>query len=269
MANKNIAVQEKAGIYTDRLEKIMRQRRHAPFYPRFWPERLAEMQRGIDSLDYETYIRRKPKGIFVCDMGELFGQWLPDKWIAEVLEAIGDDCNSMHRFYLLTKQPQNLIKFSPFPPNCYVGVSVTRNHQLADALKYLKQIQAKVKYFSFEPLLGFIHAKDLFQWINGANWLIIGALTGSKQELLDTVDRIEAGRKESQFTLMPYGNKWTLQPPIEWVEEIMRAADNAGVPVFLKDNLRNHLMRDDLAGYIKEPFANPMFGWKLRQEMPG
>ncbi len=91
------------------------------------------------------------KGIFACDMSDLFGIGIPEKWIREVIT----ECQlyPWHRFYLLTKQPQNLPQWSPFPENCYVGVSVTRNSQLDNALKYLKQIQATVKFISFEPLL--------------------------------------------------------------------------------------------------------------------
>jgi len=31
--------------------------------------------------------------------------------------------------------------------------------------------------------------------------------------------------------------KWTLLPRLEWVKDIVQAADGAGIPVFLKDNL--------------------------------
>ena len=98
-------------------------------------------------------------------------------------------------------------------------------------------IKASVKFISFEPLQGrdplaqdwdksFIKA--------GVNWLIIGAQT------------------------KPY------KPPrIEWVEEIVRAADRVGIPVFLKDNLL------ELVNY-KSPeteFAFNKEGY-YRQEMP-
>ena len=86
-----------------------------PFYPRFWEERY---------LDMTTQRIRKhcvsPRGIFVCDMSDLFGIGIPESWTRQVLEVCRN--KSRHRFYLLTKQPQNLAKFSPFPDNCWVGV---------------------------------------------------------------------------------------------------------------------------------------------------
>jgi len=71
-----------------------------PFYPRFWEERLKKPYNPI-----------MPVGVFVCDMGELFGDWVPRKWQEKIFEVIKD--RPQHRFYLLTKQPQNLIKFRP------------------------------------------------------------------------------------------------------------------------------------------------------------
>ncbi|GAH80520.1 unnamed protein product, partial [marine sediment metagenome] len=55
-------------------------------------------------------------------------------------------------------------------------------------------------------------------------------------------------------------------PKIEWVEEIVKAADKAGIPVFLKDSLRT-LVLDAVAKHQidREQF---LVGWELRQEMP-
>ena len=110
-----------------------------PFYPRFWEERLSE---GIFELG------RKPKGIFVCDMSDLFGIGIPDDWIKKILAVCKMSCNQQHRFYLLTKQPQNLIKWSPFPDNCWVGVTATNIDMTVAGLTSLSEIKADIKYIS-------------------------------------------------------------------------------------------------------------------------
>ena len=214
-----------------------------PFYPRFWENRLRE-QFGAYTAGAE------PKGIFVCDMGDLFGIGVPEHWTERVLDKIGRSWYREHRFYLLTKQPQNLAKWSLFPPNCWVGVTATSAKTgqggLYNAEEYLMQIEAKVKYISLEPLLQWDGAgKYVIQrgadggWID---WLIIGAQT------------------------KPYK-----PPKIERVEEIVRAADQAGIPVFLKDNLRP-LLVDALAKKLinRQRFfvKGEGYGWNLRQEMP-
>ena len=202
-----------------------------PFYPRFWPERLKELNPTGVALMVPW---SKDRGIFICDMSDLFGIGIPEDWTQQVLAEIKQ--YSWHRFYLLTKQPQNLIKFSPFPDNCWVGVSCSDEIMLTKAYSPLKAIQAKVKYISFEPLLNSDMSVVDLEWTLrdiGISWVIIGAQT------------------------KPYK-----PPKIEWVEEITEVCGKAGVPVFLKDNLKP-LLR---AG-----------GWKigehkwitwLRQEMP-
>ena len=176
------------------VEEYERQRTDS-FYPRFWEERLYHGWGG------------EPKGIFVCDMSDLFGQGIPREWIEKVLNMAR--AHHENRYYLLTKQPQNLIKWSPFPENCWVGVTATGSEYLSQALYVgLARIDGSIKFVSFEPLLGKskLDAVDLKDC--GINWLIIGAQT------------------------KPYK-----PPKIEWVREIVEAADKAGIKVFLKDNL--------------------------------
>ncbi len=110
-----------------------------PFYPRFWPERLEDVAVGSG------------KGIFVCDMGELFGDWVPREWQTEVFRVIRGSPDN--RFYLLTKCPWNLLKWSPFPQNVYLGITVTNQEMFNKAIYYLKMVDAKVKFLSMEPLL--------------------------------------------------------------------------------------------------------------------
>jgi len=254
-----------------------------PFYPRFWEERLSE---GIFNLGI------KPKGIFVCDMGDLFGIGVPEDWTKKILAVCRMSCYQQHRFYLLTKQPQNLIKFSPFPENCWVGVTATKTIQYTEAAYWLKEIEAKVKFISFEPLLERIAPKawpwQLFPEGNPkgiCDWLIIGACTGSLPEMVRLVDSYPC----ETLSIMRYGNKYTAQPPIQWLREIVEAADKAGVKVFLKDNLRGLSPKEPpfytkccaevngkdpcyeepcLSEHLVDECSKAPNFWMLRQEMP-
>lgn len=209
-----------------------------PFYPRFWPERLAEpCHLGKGQFGLAT----RPRGIFLDDMSDWMGDYWPREWTEQELQMMRD-C-PQHRIYTLTKQAQNLIKFSPFPDNCWVGVTVTNEgitypDMMEEACRALAEIKATVKYLSFEPLLSSIYKLDLLK-IWGINWVIIGAQT------------------------KPYK-----PPEISWVEEIVRACGKAGVPVFLKNNLKPLLGRDYSKGI--EGYA-PLWAYtshKLRQETP-
>jgi len=217
-----------------------------PFYPRFWQERLEEvLHRRIDS---------PLKGIFPCDMSDLFGIGIPEEWTRKVLSAI--ETNFYDRFYLLTKQPQRLPEFSPFPDNCFVGVTATNQQAYLDAIYTLVHVKAPIRYISFEPLLTEIPMTPE-QLMASINWLIIGACTGTVKEMSHLFD------KYPHLTPVQWEKKWTAQPRIEWVREIVEAADKAGVKVFLKDNLL------ELVNY-QSPETDFAFNKEgsYRQEMP-
>ncbi len=214
----------------DRVAKEAAYKEHSkdPFYPRFWPERMW--------LHPLVGSKRKPKGIFVCDMSDLFGIGIPEDWTRRVLDVIGK--HPQHRFYLLTKQPQNLEKFSPFPENAWVGVTATDSYSFSYAMFYLSGIKARVKYLSIEPFLEQILPHHI-GGIEGVDGVIIGSQT------------------------KPYK-----PPKIEWVEEIVKAADSAGIPVFLKDNLKPLILKEEkLPIWAMEKWKRSEF-FNLRQEMP-
>ena len=202
--------------------------REDPFYPRFWEDRLTEMElyTGVG------------KGIFVCDMSDLFGIGIPEQWTRRVIRDI--EMNRRNRFYLLTKQPQNLLKFSPFPDNCWVGVSATNMTMTIQALLRLSQVEARVKYISFEPLLSptYLVSEDLL--VGDIAWVIIGSQT-----------------------------KPDKPPEVEWVEGIVKACDKAGIPVFLKDNLKPLIQEIGMsqASWAAREWVQCKYPI-LRQEMP-
>jgi len=118
---------------------------------------------------------------------------------------------------LLTKQPQNLVKFSPFPSNVWLGVSVTSQVQLRPAIWGLTDVQCNKRFLSLEPLLENVFDQVLpAEWDDYIDWVIIGSQT------------------------KPYK-----PPKIEWVKEIVDACDKAHIPVFLKNNLRPLLIPED------------------------
>lgn len=220
------------------------------FKPTIYPEAL-----------FSPLYLKKPSRILCAFMGDLFWDcpvFNPERVLTPSLpNPIPSACFTLHgtlrqiifgvaracpqhTFIFLTKQPQNLIKFSPFPPNCWVGVTATNAKMLREALMYLEEIRASVKYVSLEPLLGQIYDPLYFlnalpDFLSVIDWVIIGAQT------------------------KPYK-----PPKIEWVEEIVRACDKAGVKVFLKDNL----LGMDL------PYNDMFFPYecagsrRLRQEVP-
>lgn len=220
-----------------------------PFYPRWWPERLDKI-RAI----------KKPTGIFLDDMSDWMGDYWPEEQTRHELQVMRD-C-PQHRFYTLTKQPQNLPHWE-FPENCWVGVTATDAVLFDKAISYLQDIEATIKYISFEPLLKRCDVKDTGRGnpLKGIDWLIIGACTGPYSEMLDLHHRLNG--HTPAIELKPLGNRYSLQPRIEWVREIVEAADKAGVKVFLKNNLRPIIPCSPR--YMKQKGEDDI---ELRQELP-
>ena len=94
---------------------------------------------------------KKPSRIFVGSTMELFGEWVKYWWLKTIFDYAL--LYPQHTFIFLTKQPTELIKWSPFPRNTYIGVSVTNQSQYDNAMKYLATVEAPVKFLSLEPLL--------------------------------------------------------------------------------------------------------------------
>ena len=109
-----------------------------------------------------------PKGskVFVGSTMELFGDWVKREWLETILTICRQRDDVIWIF--LTKQPQNLIKWSPFPlpPNCWVGVSATDHIMFASAYYHLTNIRAKVKFISIEPLLNWDERSGVTQAFN-------------------------------------------------------------------------------------------------------
>ncbi|KKN12104.1 hypothetical protein LCGC14_1019750 [marine sediment metagenome] len=196
-----------------------------PFYPRFWPSRLEEIRR-----------RKLPTGYFVSIMGEMFGPWVPREWQDQVMDTIR--ACPQHRFYLLTKYPELMIPFSPFPDNCRVGFTADTCGRFREEWGYFMKVKAPVKFISFEPLLTDMAVRlDVIFEYTGIRQVIIGPQT-----------------------------KPTRQPDIEWVRTIVQAADAVGVAVFLKDKLGwPRLTADGAIPFYKRVPSGTM---ELRQELP-
>lgn len=176
----------------------------------------------------------KTAGIFMCSTFE----WLWNKdWATNIIIWI-ESLMERHRFYLLTKYPERLWAFSPFPKNVYVGVTVDEDWQLAKTLDSLRQIKASVKFISFEPFREYIDNCDFLQ-DGEVDQIIIGAQTPSKG----------------------------LSPELwEHARELINYADKGGIPVFIKNNMGLPKYSDDGGmPFYKKHSTGTM---ELRQEFP-
>jgi len=117
---------------------------------------------------------RRPQLIFVNSMSDLFHELVPDWFILKTFATMLQ-CER-HRFQVLTKRSARLSHLAPllpWPANIWMGVSVETS-EYAFRIDDLKQTPAKVKFISFEPLLGPVQRLDL----EGIDWVIVGGESG-------------------------------------------------------------------------------------------
>ena len=157
---------------------------------------------------------KKPRNIFVCSMADLFGEWVPDEWIAEVFKAC--DAAPWHRYLFLTKNPTRYCKIAndgwlPNAKNFWYGSTITRKGESFFA--------GSVHWNAFASIEPLLEPLDVGIGSFGvAKWVIVGAETGNR--------------------------KGKIIPKREWVENIVEAAQITGMKVFMKESLRG-LMDED------------------------
>jgi protein gp37 len=117
---------------------------------------------------------KKPQTIFVNSMSDLFHEDVPAKFIQRVFHMM--EQAHWHRFQILTKRSERLLEINhklSWSSNIWMGVSV-ENQEYAFRIDHLRKTGAKIKFISFEPLLGPIRALNL----RGIDWVIVGGESG-------------------------------------------------------------------------------------------
>lgn len=214
--------------YAERMSKRLRGRcgydADEPFRVTLHPERLEEPMRW-----------RKPSMVFVCSMGDLFHDDVPDEFIHRVFATIGQ-C-PQHTFIILTKRPKRMKEFiedyyaykSPsgdeqgvyVQPNVWLGVTA-ENQEMADKrIPILLQIPAAVRLVSVEPMLGDIKIAGYLGW-NGLRRMGDGLLY---RWVAPKIDWVICG-SESGPNRRPAN--------IVWILSLKDQCVAAGVPFFLK-----------------------------------
>lgn len=175
--------------------------------PQFFPERLKQFE------------SKTPKSVFINSMSDI-AYWR-EEWVAEVLRAILR--NPQHRYIALTKDYDEWrdicyniaqsydIEFNRLEGLLFVGRTVTRNEsQLCCG--------ARADFVNIEPILEAIDTDNLMAmgYYDGGmpigNAIIVGAETGNR--------------------------RGKVVPPTEWIERLVRFADEVEIPIFMKESLR-------------------------------
>jgi protein gp37 len=176
-------------------------------------------------------------------MADLFGDWVSDVWICHILNQIVRPGYSHHTYQFLTKNPQRLKDFNPWPSNCWVGTTVTNQADADERLHWLLQVDAPVLFVSHEPLLSEIYLAKSIPCADCDGSGYLGICQNKKKQSCERC----GGDEDSLGHGIEPGISWAIigaqtgpgamRPDNEWVSGLIRQYRAAGVPIFLKDNL--------------------------------
>jgi len=145
---------------------------------------------------------KRPSMIFVNSMSDLFHEQVPVWFIRRVFATMQKA--HWHIFQVLTKRSARLRELARelfWPDNVWIGVTVEANEYYS-RLDDLRQVPAKVRFASLEPLL--TPMPDLP--LDGIQWVIVGGESGPRAR--------------------------PMRP--EWVYSVMRQCRRAKVAFFFK-----------------------------------
>ena len=153
---------------------------------------------------------KEPSRIFIGSMIDMYHPEIPTiyvEWIIHITLVF-----PQHIFITLTKFPENLNKFN-FPENWWIGITIDGNYSYNGKAPVIANYIGLNKIFvSFEPILDASVTLVELKWYD---WIIIG----------------------SKFP-GPVHKK-------EWIDDILRRADDFRIPVFIKDNARYPIKRQE------------------------
>lgn len=135
-------------------------------------------------------------------MSDIFHKDVPEAFIDRVFDTMRKA--PWHIFQVLTKRAERLKAIGRnlnWPANVWMGVSVEARDYLY-RINHLRNVEARVKFISFEPLLEELGKMNL----QGIDWAIVGDESGPRSRPMDK----------------------------EWVVEIRDQCISAGVPFFFK-----------------------------------
>ena len=109
---------------------------------------------------------KKPRMVFVNSMSDTFHADVPDIFIHELFDRMRE--TPQHTYQVLTKRAERMAEMSKtfdWPANVWAGVTI-ENADYLHRLEHLRAVPARVRFVSFEPLLGPITDIDF----TGIHW---------------------------------------------------------------------------------------------------
>ena len=213
------------------------------------------------------------KRVFVGDMTDLFGDWVPDEILTRIFvhmayrrdvtsqvltkraDRLADFILGIYGRYVRIDIPGVPLNWEPFdwpPRNVWLGTSVENQATADERIPHLLRVPAAVRFLSVEPLLGPVDLSRIpmpggYQ-LDCLRGIMRGTITRDIQPCEKVAWVIVGG--ESGHNARPCR--------VEWIRSILQQCRDANVPCFVKQLGGNVVTRNDT---IEDVFGNGETGW--------
>jgi protein gp37 len=228
-------------------------------------KRREDVDVYLDEAELMKLVRARKlagKRVFVCDMSDLFGAWVPDEWIDKLFAvfALRPDVT----FQVLTKRPDRMAEYAtrtgksikplevaartfgytlqyqhpggtlglvPWPlPNVWLGTSVENQQTADERIPHLLKCRAAVRFLSMEPLIGPVDLNDITLPDSDSLDALTGEVCNGQSGCL-----IDDEFPPLDWVIVGGESGGSARPcRVEWIRGVVTQSQAAGVPVFVK-----------------------------------
>ncbi len=124
----------------------------------------------------EPQSTRRPTLYFVNSMNDFWHIKAENAWRKRAFDIFR--ATPRHQYQILTKRPENIAPMlsemgESVPDNAWLGCTV-EDHRVTDRIQMLREIPAKIRFLSVEPMTAPLGKVDL----TGIHWVILGGESG-------------------------------------------------------------------------------------------
>lgn len=177
--------------------------------------------------------------IFIGAMADVFGEWIPDEWIIDILETCKR--HPQHNYMFLTKNSSRYMQLAeqgilPENKNFWYGSTITGPEDIFWWSDHHKT------FVSIEPLLKPFDTVGV-DAVKKVDWVIIGAETGRRKE--------------------------KVIPEEKWIEDIVNDCRTAQIPIFMKESLLNIMGEEKMHREFPEELKRREISEKVKARLLG
>jgi len=176
-----------------------------------------------ERLDFPKKIK-KPTKFFVNSMSDLFHEKMPYWFLDEVFATIRQ--TPYHTYQILTKREKILVDYfknREVPDNVWLGVTVEIAKK-KNRIDELRNINAKIRFLSIEPLLDNVGELDL----TNIHWVIVGGESGHKARAMKPEWAIDIQKQCDEQEVSFFFKQWGT-----WGEDGLKRSKKANGRILL------------------------------------